>query len=256
MSTRIHYTRMLPLLIVPLAAASLASSTSARQAQATEPFEVAELFFELNNTDGDLGIHAAIDGGTWTSLEVEGPHDQRNLLSIESKGRLRSQGLTQLAFESAEPTFDELHPADFFRRFPEGNYQIEGRAQEGGTFKSVVQLSHVLAAAPEATVSGLPAAESCDAPSLPEVGSPVLIEWDPVTHSHPAIGKAGPITIALYQFFVEQGATKLSVDLPPDVTEFEIPSSLTAGGGEFKFEIIARTSTGNNTAMESCFLVP
>ncbi len=26
------------------------------------PFEVAEVFFELNNTDGDLGIHALIDG--------------------------------------------------------------------------------------------------------------------------------------------------------------------------------------------------
>jgi hypothetical protein len=39
----------------------------------------------------------------------------------------------------------------------------------------------------------------------------------------------------------------------PDVTEFEIPESLTAAGGVFKFEIIARTSTGNNTAIESCF---
>ena len=26
------------------------------------PFEVAQVFFELNNTDGDLGIHALIDG--------------------------------------------------------------------------------------------------------------------------------------------------------------------------------------------------
>jgi hypothetical protein len=45
----------------------------------------------------------------------------------------------------------------------------------------------------------------------------------------------------------------LSLDLPPEVTEFEIPESLTAAGGVFKFEIIARTSTGNNTAIESCF---
>jgi hypothetical protein len=120
----------------------------------------------------------------------------------------------------------------------------------------VVQLSHVLAAPAEATVSGLPAAESCDAASLPEVSDPVVIDWDPVTQSHPDIGKAGPVTISRYQFFVEQGDTKLGVDLPPDVTEFEIPSGLTAAGGEFKFEIIARTSTGNNTAIESCFVVP
>jgi hypothetical protein len=256
MSACTHYMRLLLFLTVPLALGSLAAHISAREAQATQPFDQAELFFELNDTDGDLGIHAAIDGGTWTSLGVEGPHDGRNLLEIVSKGPLRTQGLTQLAFESAEPDFEELDPADFFQRFPEGNYEIEARAQEGGTFRSVVQLSHVLAAPAEATVSGLPAAESCDAASLPEVSDPVVIDWDPVTQSHPDIGKAGPVTISRYQFFVEQGDTKLGVDLPPDVTEFEIPSGLTAAGGEFKFEIIARTSTGNNTAIESCFVVP
>jgi hypothetical protein len=102
-------------------------------------------------------------------------------------------------------------------------------------------------------VSDQPAAESCDEPDLPEVSGPVLIDWEPVTQSHPEIGKVGPVSIARYQFFVEQGAMKLSLDLPPDVTEFEIPESITAAGGVFKFEIIARTSTGNNTAIESCF---
>jgi hypothetical protein len=38
------------------------------------------------------------------------------------------------------------------------------------------------------------------------------------------------------------------------VTEFEVPTSVTAPGGQFKFEIIARTTAGNNTAIESCFV--
>jgi hypothetical protein len=80
-----------------------------------------------------------------------------------------------------------------------------------------------------------------------------VIDWEPVTESHPDIGRAGSVSISRYQFFVEQGSTKLSVDLPRVVTEFEIPASMTAAGGVFKFEIIARTSTGNNTAIESCF---
>jgi hypothetical protein len=88
------------------------------------------------------------------------------------------------------------------------------------------------------------------------VSGPVLIDWEPVTTSHPDVGRSGPVTISRYQFFVDQGGMKLSLDLPPSVTEFEIPASLTAGGGQFKFEIIARTSTGNNTAIESCFVVP
>jgi len=217
-----------------------------------EKLEVAELFFELNHTDGDLGIHAEIDGGTWTSLNIEGPHGI-TLLDVKSRGRLRTQGLTELAFESAEPSFDELNPADFFRRFPEGKYDIEAVAQEGGIFKAKVSLSHVLAAPPEATVSDQPAAESCESPDLPEVSAPVLIDWEPVTRSHPDIGKVGPVSIARYQFFLEQGAMKLSLDLPPEVTAFEIPESITAEGGVFKFEIIARTTEGNNTAIESCF---
>lgn len=251
MSTRpAHRTGLLTLLAIPLALGSLAAALSARQGQPTEPFAQAELFFELNDTDGDLGIHAAIDGGTWTSLDVEGP---TNLLRIVSKGSLRTQGLTQLAFESAEPDFEELDPKDFFPRFPEGVYDIEASAQEGGTFKSKVLLSHVMAAPPEATVDGLPTAENCDALDLPVVVGPVLIDWEPVDTSHPDIGKAGSVTISRYQFFVEQGAIKLSVDLPPTMTEFEIPTSITDLGGVFKFEIIARTSTGNNTAVENCF---
>lgn len=241
--------RLLPLvaaLLGPVAGATDAS------AQSDNKFSVAALFFELNDTDGDLGIHGEIDGGTWTSLDVEGPNGHK-LLDIRARGRLRTQGLTEFAFESAEPSFDELNPADFFTRFPEGKYDIEAVAQEGGIFKAKVALSHVLAAPPEATVSDQPAAESCEEPDLPEASGPVLIDWEPVTQSHPEIGKVGPVSISRYQFFLEQGAMKLSVDLPPEVTEFEIPESLTAAGGVFKFEIIARTSTGNNTAIESCF---
>jgi hypothetical protein len=250
MSALIKRVRLLLLLTIPLTVGSLALPLSAQQSRA-QPFAVAELFLELNDTDGDLGIHSAIDGGTWTSLDVKGP--LHSLLSIVSNGRLRSQGLTQLAFESAEPTFEELDPQQFFRRFPEGTYEISARAGEDN-FRSKVRLSHVMAAPPIATVSDLAAADGCDE-ALPEVLSPVLIEWNPVTTSHPMVGKAGPVTISRYQFFVQQGDTKLSVDLAPTVTEFEIPRSITDAGGEFKFEIIARTSTGNNTAMESCFRV-
>jgi hypothetical protein len=70
-----------------------AHSLPADAAGAVEPTVAqAERFFELNDTDGDLGIHAAIDGGVWTSLSVEGP-DDRQLLGIVSQGRLRGQGL-------------------------------------------------------------------------------------------------------------------------------------------------------------------
>ncbi len=222
--------------------------------RAERPFAEAELFFELNDTDGDLGIHASIDGGPWTSLEIESPHDV-SLLHISSRSRLRQQGMTQLFFESAEPPFDELDPADFFRRFPEGEYEIEGRADYGDELSSTAVLSHVLAAPPQnILLSGVPAAENCDADPLPLVATPVVIQWDPVTESHPEIGRRGPITVSRYQLFVE-GPLNLSVDLPPAVTRFEVPAAVTGAGDEFKFEIIVREASGNNTAVESCFRV-
>ncbi len=219
------------------------------------PFPVASVFFELNNSAGDLGIHGEIDGGPWTTLEIEGP-GERKLLSLVSKGRLRTQGMTQLAFESAEPPFSELAPEVFFERFPEGEYEIEGRLQGGGSLESTVRLSHVMAApAGNITVNGLPAAESCDALPLPVVQSPVLVDWDPVTTSHPEIGTSGPVTISRYQYFVELVGGKLSIDLPPATTEWLVPFMPADRGRTFKFEIIARTSTGNNTAVESCFVL-
>jgi hypothetical protein len=246
---------ILAFFVVAVLVSALSMRAAGKRGQPQLRFSEAELFFELNDTDGDLGIHASIDGAPWTDLEIEGP-GERMVLAVSSRGRLRTQGMTQLSFESAEPPFDELAPEQFFRRFPEGRYQIEGRSQDGREVRGVAVLSHVLAARPDnIAVSGVPAADNCDAPNLPVVLSPVTISWDPVTTSHPEIGKAGPITVSRYQLFVEREGVKLSLDLPPTVTEFEVPTGITTLGDTFKFEIIVRTTTGNNTAFESCFIV-
>ncbi len=240
--------------VLPLVLAGLALGGAVSPTRAAE-LDDAELFFELNDTDGDLGIHALIDGGPYTRLEIEDPNG-REILAVSARGRLARQGLTELCLESAEPTFDELAPEAFFARFPEGVYEIEASAN-GQEFEGDAELSHVLAApASGITVAGMPAAENCDAEDLPIVsGDPVVIDWPPVTESHPEIGEPGDVEIVRYQFFVEQGDTKFGVDLPPSVTEFLVPSAFIGLGGTLKFEIIARTSTGNNTAVESCFLI-
>ena len=218
-------------------------------------FEEAELYFELNDTDKDLGIHGSIDGGPWIKLNIEAPHDRR-LLAIRAARNLRYQGMTQLFFESAEPTLDELSQEKFFKRFREGEYEISGLTMTREELESEVYLSQVMADRPRnVTVAGIPAAESCDDEDLPAVGAPVVIDWDPVTGHHPAIGKPGPVEIVRYQFFVEFDDVKLAVDLPPSVTSFEVPAQILDLNDEFKFEIIARTATGNNTAVESCFVL-
>jgi hypothetical protein len=105
--------------------------------------------------------------------------------------------------------------------------------------------------------AGVPAAEDCDAVTLPSVGPPVTIEWDAVTTSHPDIGRSDPdIEITGYQVVVEREEPTLlvfSVDLPPDVTRVRIPRQFIALADEFKFEIVTREASGNQTAVESCF---
>ena len=262
------YARILPVFLVAVAALILAFAAPQSWGGSDEdddgdemeiPFDEAFVFFELNDTDGDLGIHALIDGEPWKKLEIEGPNG-REILRIGVKGRLKRQGLTELFFESAEPTFDELPPEEFFDRFPEGEYEIEGMTLEGDELESTAEVTHLMPAPPEnVTVSGIAAAEDCDADLLPLVSDPVIISWDPVTESHPDLGRTGePIEVVKYQVIVEREEPtllELSVDLPPSVTEFEVPAGFIALGEEFKFEILVREASGNQTAIESCFLV-
>jgi hypothetical protein len=223
------------------------------------PFAEANVFVELNDTDGDLGVHALIDGEAWKLLEIEAPNE-RVVLKVTGMGRLRQQGLTEIFFESAEPSFDELSPEEFFERFPEGNYEIEGITLEGAELESTAEFTHVLPAPPDnILVSGVAAAESCDADPLPSVSRPVTIAWDAVTESHPDIGRLEPdIEIVGYQVVVEREEPTLlifSIDLPPDVTSITVPDDFVALGTELKFEVLVREASGNQTAVESCFEV-
>lgn len=237
-----------------------------------EEFEEASIYFELNDTDGDLGIHALVDGDAWKYLEIEDPRG-RKMLNIIVGGRLRLQGLTEIFFESAEPTFDELPPKQFFRRFPEGTYEIEGITLEGEELESEVELTHMMPAPPQnIKINNDDAAENCDADELPSVdaGKPVSISWDPVTESHPNIGKSGVIVVDKYQVVVEfkeeesERVFEFIVDLPApgngtERLEVTVPAEFFESfkdlEGEFKFEILVREESGNQTAVESCFEV-
>ena len=221
------------------------------------PFDVANVFFELNNTDGDLGIHALVDGGPWKKLAIENPNEQENL-NIRLRGKLRRQGLTELFFESAEPTFDELDPEVFFSRFPEGDYEVEGTSIEGDELESTAIVTHLLPAPPEIEVNGEALQEDCDEDPVPAVSAPFVVTWDEVTLSHPDLGRTGePIIVTNYQVVIEreEDGLKFTFDLGPDVTEVELPPGLLEPGDEIKIEVLVREESDNQTATESCFEV-
>ena len=237
------------------------------------PFSEAEIFFELNNSDGDLGIHALIDGDPWKRLKIEDPNG-RKILGIGVSGRLRRQGLTQLFFESAEPPFDELAPSTFFARFPEGMYEISARTLDGEEMESETPLTHVMPAPPEPTVNGLEAAEQCDDEEpdfdATETSAPVVISWAAVTTSHPdadgpGAGVQPPVEVTIHNYEVvvevttevdgEEFASIMHVTLPPGETSVTLPDEFVAQGDEFKYEILAREESFNQTAIESCFVL-
>ncbi len=225
---------------------------------ATEPqFSKAELFFELNNTDGDLGLHALIDGDEWRRLEIEDPTERR-LLDIYVSGRLRRQGLTEIAFESAEPPFTELPPPTFFARFPEGAYEISGVTLDGVELENVVTISHVM----PAPVTGIrvdgqeiPATSNCTSGPLPSVSEDVALEitWDAVTTSHPSLGRSGPVTIAEYEVILERDGFKMTTVLSGEETDLNVGDDVLESGERIKLEILARGTNGNRTAIETCF---
>ncbi|MCZ6911862.1 MAG: hypothetical protein O7F72_03555 [Proteobacteria bacterium] len=235
-------------------------------------YDEAEVFFELNNTDGDLGIHALIDGDAWKRLRIEDADEER-ILDIKVHGRMRRQGLTEIFFESAEPRFDELPPASFFDRFPEGTYVISGRTLEGDELESETEITHAMPAPANPKVNGADVAIQCDdeAPGYdaPEVSDDdgVVIAWDPVIRTHPSLGDpqdSDDISIVNYEVVVEseletadgeEFVSILSVILPPDVTEMTIPAEFLAGNDTFKYEVLAREESWNQTAIESCFLL-
>jgi hypothetical protein len=235
----------------------------------------AYLYFELNDTDGDLGIHGKADGDAWKRMKIEAPNE-RILLNINVRSRLRRQGLTELFFESAEPCFpetcedpdDALDPEVFFSRFPAGVYEWEGLTLDHEEIEGEVYLSQRIPAAPVVhSVGGdmAPADGECWNPG--DVDE-VIIDWNEVTHTHASLGsdtnaELGDNSVIYYEFVAEIDGTeyKSTALVPPDTTQWTVPEEfidLTDGlmvenddgmleeVEEIKFEIIVRVETGEH----------
>ena len=218
-------------------------------------FAEAQVLLQLNDTDGDLGFHARIDGEPWKRVTIESP-DEQILFDVRLRRALRRQGLTELAFESAEPTFDELDPETFFARFPEGDYEISGNGFEGVEYESTSTLSHLIPAAPgNLMVSGVQASDDCDA-FVPVVSSPVVISWDEVVSHHDELGRAGDIEVDSYEVAVEAETVDYQINVEADVTEVTLAAGAIPSGEEVKYQVLVREAEGNESSAESCFIAP
>ena len=202
-------------------------------------YDELDFFIEVNSTDGDAGVQLKLDGEQWKSLKIYNPEGDK-LLDVKAKNSIKTQGLTEFFFESAEPSFDDVPLDEFLERFPEGEYEFRGKTIDGDRMRGTAELTHVIPEGP-VIVSPLPG----------DIVDPedAVIEWEPVT------SPAG-VEIVTYEVIAgsEDGESDFTMTLSGTATSVKLPTELfDEGFTDYKFEILAKEESGNQTITESTF---
>ena len=226
-------------LAVPIAVPVLYLGAAASADPKPVEFTDARLKVEINATDGDAGLQIFLDGEAWNTLELLDPQGNP-LLDVDVTGRAEDYGLTELFSESSEPPFTEFPLDQFKELFPAGTYTFRGTTIDGAPMTGTATLTHEFPEGPEIFS---PAADS----KVP--AEQVVVEWAPVTTP------AG-IDIAGYQVLVVQEEPVLrvfSADLPPAATKLSVPAEFVQPRTEYKVEVLAIETGGNQTLTELTF---
>jgi hypothetical protein len=210
------------------------------------PFSKTKIIIEVNATAGDAGIQISVDAPGWTRLKVFAPNGQK-IFDGSGSGSVGMQGVTELFFESAEPSFEELPLAELFARFPEGNYTFVGTTVDGKTLNGKAALTHNI---PDGPGIDFPAEGAALNPTMP-----VVIGWQPVTDPFPGTDSA--VTIVGYQVIVErvkpQPLRVFSVDLPATATQVTVSPEFLQANADYNVEVLAIEAGGNQTISERRF---
>jgi hypothetical protein len=230
-----------------------------------EPFDEAEIFFEFNSTDLDLGIQFFVDGEAWKRVKIFSPN-WRKLVDVKVKGNARVIGLTEIFSESAEPPLcpepedDEEAECDveeaiqeFLALFPPGQYKFYGRTIEGDWLRARATLTHNLPAAPE-----------INSPEELEEGEDLkpediaVIDWDPGTDGPEIVGwevvaemvilLGGEETVYVNTASFPAGVTSFTVS--EEFVRLAVRAQRAGVLLEYKAEVIAIEASGNKTITE------
>lgn len=193
------------------------------------PFDEAEVFFEFNTTDNDLGLQIFLDAEGWRNVRVFDPRGRR-IVNFKAEGDLSELGITELRFESAEPS-----PAEVLALFPPGEYEFRGRTVEEDRLVGEGELSHDFLAAPTFSPSGGEEVDPND----------TVVEW-----SAPG---AEQVEIIIEQ---EDLGEVLDVIVSEESGELSLPPQFLRPDTEYKIEILAIHENGNRTIAESTFVTP
>jgi len=198
-------------------------------------FPIAKIYWEYNSSANDLGVHVFLDAEDWKTVKIVHPNGN-TIFEVAGKGPYEQLGLTELFFEGAEPSLDDVPLEELLDLFPDERYTFMGETVDGHRLTSRPTLSHAIPDGPDV--------------SAQVNGNSVVISWAEVT-GPPEGFPDEEIDIVGYQVIVETfqvtvPASTLSVTLPP-----EFVASL--GAGEHPFEVLAIEASGNQTITEGTF---
>jgi Fibronectin type III domain len=227
---------------LPLAAAALflaltASGAWATAAEARIPLSEARIIVELNASDQDVGVQVFLDGEAWRSMKIFDPKG-RKLVDVFSKGTVGALGLTELFFESEEPSLDELPLDEFLELFPAGEYIFVGETIDGEKITGRATFTHAI---PEGPVVIAPTGGVVDP-------AHTVISWQPVADPPGS-------EIVGYQVIVEREDPfrNFQATVPAVRTSLTVPAQFLEPATQYKFEVLAIEAGGNQTISEGSF---
>ena len=231
--------RLLTLFLVAIVALIVVAAAPEAWAHKKVPFDIARIFIEYNSTGNDLGFHIFLDAEDWEEVEIVSPK-WRTIFEVEGKGGFGKLGMTELFFEGAEPSLDDVPLEELLNLFPEGKYTFFGTTVEGKTLVSRAMLTHAVPAGPEVSAQVGP-------------GDSLIISWNAVT-GPPAGFPHKPIVIVGYQVIVGS----FQVTVPTSITSVTVSPEFIAslGSGAHAFEVLAIEAGGNQTITEGTFTLP
>jgi hypothetical protein len=181
----------------------------------------------------------------WTKLCVYDPRG-RQILEVEPKQQLKSQSISGIFFESAEPPNAEVPIEEFLARFPEGRYPVRGRTLDGHRITGAATFTHNIPAGPEIIFP-----QDGDVVSL-RPSEDLVIRWK---HVRTTI-TGQPIKRTGYQVIITKDVRDdphgfsrptFDVHVPPSVTSLTVSREFLEPNTGYELEVLVLEVSGNQT---------
>lgn len=192
---------------------------------AAREFEEATITVHVNATDEDVAVMLAMEvAEEFLGLAVEDPFGNLVFHMEASDPSEVGLGLAEMIVES-----DHGDVADALAMYPEGSYRLTALSADGELFFGRARLSHEL-------------------PVRPRIVSP--LDGSVVQRDSLRIAWRTPADVDGFVLEIEGEGVDLTLELPDDVTSFQVPGGLLRRGETYQLGVAAVNDAGNSVVEE------